>query len=199
MGKKYSQQGTAAALLASEKKNYAFCLKNHAHEKCGGVVDLKTRKNIARKYGRRFLCLFKGHRASNCNNKVRCKNCNGSHHITLREEMMYDEKTEETDNELKQVNANVQVTSPSSNMHVGTGGLVALQTARGILRGEGKVKVRVLFDGGSHRSFVTSKVASLTNSKDLRRELLGINTFGQKCTNAEQREVVELNFQSIDG
>ena len=83
MGKKYSQQGTAAALLASEKKNCAFCSKNHAHEKCNEVVDPKTRKNIARKYGRCFLCLFKSHRASNCNNKVRCKNCNGSHHITL--------------------------------------------------------------------------------------------------------------------
>ena len=58
-GKKYGHQGSAAALLASEKKNYAFCLKNHAHEKCDGVVDRKTRKNIARKYGRCFLCLFK--------------------------------------------------------------------------------------------------------------------------------------------
>ena len=59
--------------------------------------------------------------------------------------------------------------------------------------------MRVLFDGGSHRSFVTSKAATLANSKGLRRELLGINTFGQKCTNAEQREVVELNLESIDG
>ena len=139
MGKKYSQQATAtaAALLASEKKNCAFCLKNHAHEKCDGVVDPKNRKNIARKYGRCFPCLFKGHRASNCNNKIRCKNCNGSHHIALceanlKDDKMHDEKTKETDNELKQVNANVQITSYSSNMHVGTGGLVALQIARGI-------------------------------------------------------------------
>ena len=141
MGKKYGQQATAAALLVSEKKNCAFCLKNHAHEKCDGVVDPKTRKNIARKYGRCFLCLFKGHRASNCSNKVRCRNCNGSNHIALceanfKDDKMHDEKTKETD-VLKQVNANVQVTSPSSNMHVGTGVLVALQTARGILRGEG--------------------------------------------------------------
>ena len=133
------------------------------------MVNPKTGKNIARQYGRYFLCLFKGHRASNCNNKVRCKNCNGSHHIALceanlKDEKMHDRKTKETDNELKQVNANVQVASPSSNMHVGTGRLVALQTARGILRGEGKVKVRVLFDGGSHRSFVTSKAASLAIS-----------------------------------
>ena len=47
--------------------------------------------------------------------------------------------------------------------------------------------MRVLFDGGSHRSFVTLKAASLASPRGLRRELLGINTFGQKCTNAEQR------------
>ena len=42
-------------------------------------------------------------------------------------------------------------------------------------------------------------MASLANFKGLGRELLGINTFGQKCTNAEQREVVELNLECIDG
>ena len=203
-GKRYGQQGPAAALLANEKKNCAFCLKNHAHEKCDGVVDPKTRKNIARKYGRCFICLFKGHRASNCSVKSKCENCNGSHHIALceassKDDKMHAEKTTETDNEPKQVNTNVHITSSNSNLHVGGGGLVALQTARGVLRGQGEVKVRVLFDGGSHRSFVTSKTASLANSKGVRRELLGINTFGQKCTNAEQREVVELNLESADG
>ena len=104
-GKKYGLQGSAAALLASEKKNCAlsFCLKNHAHEKCDAEVDPKTRKNIARKYGRCFLCLFKGHRASNYSVKAKCKNCNGSHHIALYEtsskddNKMHDEKVTETE------------------------------------------------------------------------------------------------------
>ena len=194
-GKKYGHQGFSAALLASEKKNCAFCLKNHAHEKCEGVVDPKIHKNIARKYCRCFLCLFKGHRASNCSVKAKCKNCNSSHHIALCEASLKDDKTHagkktETDNESKQVDTNV---------HVGTGSLVALQTARGVLRSHRKVKVRVLFDGGSHRSFVTSKAASLASPKGLRRELLGINTLGQKCTNAEQREVVALNLEPVNG
>lgn len=42
--------------------------------------------------------------------------------------------------------------------------------------------------------------ANLPNFKGLRRELLlGINTLGQKCTNAEQREVVEPNLESVNG
>ena len=147
---------------------------------------------------------FKGHRASNCSVKAKCKNCNGSHHIALCKASLKDDKTQaekktETDNESKQVNTNVHVTSPNSNLHVGTGSQVALQTARGVLKGHREVKVRVLFDWGSHRFFVTSKAASLASPKGLRRELLGINTFGQKCTNPEQREVVELNLESVNG
>ncbi|XP_028409311.1 uncharacterized protein LOC114531911 [Dendronephthya gigantea] len=96
-------------------------------------------------------------------------------------------------------NTNVHVTTPNSNLHAGTGSLVALQTARGVLRGERVVKVRVLFDAGSHRSFVTSKAAGLANPRGIRRELLGINTFGQKCVKAEHREVVELKLEPLNG
>ena len=84
-------------------------------------------------------------------------------------------------------------------MHVGTGSLVALQTARSILRGGREARVRVLVDTGSHRSFVTSKVANLVKPKAIRWELLSIDTFGQKCVNAEQREVVELKLESNNG
>ena len=84
-------------------------------------------------------------------------------------------------------------------MHVRTGSLVALQTARGILWGERGARVRVLFDTGSHRSFVTSKAGNLVKPKGIRWELLGIDMFGQKCVNAEQREVVELKLESTNG
>ena len=139
-------------------------------------------------------------------NTYRCNVCNGAHHVALCDASPKKDdkrdKTVETDEESKQVlvnNTNVHVTSSSSNLHAGTGGLVALQTARGVLRGERVAKVRVLFDAGSHRSFVASKAASLVNPKGLRRELLGINTFGQKCTNAEHREVVELKLELVNG
>ena len=39
----------------------------------------------------------------------------------------------------------------------------------------------------------------LVKPKGIRWELLGIDTFGQKCVNAEQREVVELKLGSTNG
>ena len=205
-GKRLGKYSSAAALLANgDTKVCAFWLKNHPHEDCTGVTDPKTRKNVARKYGRCFICLSKGHRASNCRNKSKCSVCNGLHHVALcdkdREVESKEERPACPENEpnLANVNTSVQVTSPNSNMHVGTGSLVALQTARGILRGEREARIRVLFDTGSHRCFVTSKAAKLVKPKGIRWELLGIDTFGQKCVNAEQREVVELKLESTNG
>ncbi|XP_028413911.1 uncharacterized protein LOC114536757 [Dendronephthya gigantea] len=190
---------TAAALLAGqEKKSCAFCLKNHAHEECDGVKDPKTRKTLALKYGRCFQCLIKGHRASNCSSKIKCRKCDRMHHVALCDASLKDEETCKNE-EIPSTKVNNNVASPCNNLLAGTGGLVALQTARGVLRGERVAKVRVLFDGGSHRSFVTSHAASLVNPRGLRREFLGINTFGQKCTKAEQREVVELKLQPVNG
>ncbi|XP_028412500.1 uncharacterized protein LOC114535337 [Dendronephthya gigantea] len=146
-----------------------------------------------------------GHRASSCKVENKCSVCDGAHHVALCEmspksEGKHDEIPKPND-ECKNVpnNTNVHVTTPNSNLHAGTGSLVALQTARGVLRGERVVKVRVLFDAGSHRSFVTSKAAGLANPRGIRRELLGINTFGQKCVKAEHREVVELKLEPLNG
>ena len=77
---------TAATLLANEKrKNCAFCLKQHAHEDCPGVRDPKTRKTLARKFGRCFKCLDKGHRA---NNHVAL--CDNENKETMHEEISKD-------------------------------------------------------------------------------------------------------------
>ncbi len=109
------------------------------------------------KYGRCFLCLVKGHRASNCSSKIKCRNCDRAHHVALCDAIQKDEKTDKNEHEIHIVkNITSNVASPCNNLLAGTGGLVALQTARGVLKGKREAKVRVLFDAGSHRSFVTS-------------------------------------------
>ena len=76
-------------------------------------------------------------------------------------------------------NVSSNVACPCNNLLVGSGGLVALKTARGVLRGKGEAKV--------------------VDPKGLRREFLGIDTFDQRYTKAEQREVVELEFKPANG
>ena len=60
--------------------------------------------------------------------------------------------------------------SPST-LHVGSGGRVALQTARAVIRGEADpYRVSVLFDAGSHRSFITSKAAQRSQLPVIRQD-----------------------------
>lgn len=51
------------------------------------------------------------------------------------------------------------VNSPSSLL-VGTESRIALQTAQALIKGNVPGRVRVLFDSGCHKSFVTPKAAN---------------------------------------
>jgi hypothetical protein len=78
-------------------------------------------------------------------------------------------------------------------------GKVTLQTAQAMLVGQKSGRVRVLFDSGSQRSFVTVKTARALGCTVLRREVLRVGTFGQTALNLEMREVVRLDLKSLYG
>ena len=69
------------------------------------------------------------------------------------------------------------------------GGRVALQTAQAIVLGEHERRVRLLFDSGSHRSFVTEKAVQLARLSVIRREYLKLSTFGQ---NSKEMGLVDI-------
>ena len=60
-------------------------------------------------------------------------------------------------------------------------------------------RVRVLFDAGSHRSFITSKAAHRAQLASIRQEWLRISTFGQRSKDMCLRDVVEVKVSPTDG
>ncbi|XP_068678457.1 uncharacterized protein [Montipora foliosa] len=58
-------------------------------------------------------------------------------------------------------------------------------------------KVRVLFDAGSHRSFVTVRVAQYAQLSVIRREWLGISAFGQTSGDMQLRDVVHMEIARL--
>ena len=93
--------------------------------------------------------------------------------------------------------ANSITTSPST-LHVGAGGQVALQTARAVIKGEREpLQVRVLFDEGSHRSFITSEAAQRAQLAVIRQDWAGISTFGQRSRDTRLRDVVEIKVSPV--
>jgi len=196
------QAASGSALFTKTfKDGCAFCLGDHLHEDCKTVTDKGKRKSLVRRYARCFICLRKGHRAPDCQDAVRCKNCNGDHHYAIC-----------TANEIKgatslerggQNNSSIFGTGQGSSvgMLVGTGTKIALQTAQAVVKGsEGKSsKVRVIFDSGSHKSFIAARAVEYNSIPIARKEWLNLSTFGDTTRKGGLRDVVVVNVSSIGG
>ncbi|XP_028404089.1 uncharacterized protein LOC114526762 [Dendronephthya gigantea] len=194
---------TQAFLTKGGMANCAFCLGQQRHEDCKKVKTLENRKQIIRKYSRCFKCLNKGHIARNCSIRVKCSACKKEHHTALCDAENNPEglEVEGEEGNLSPTNGTgtiaTLVVSPKNKVKSGCS--VALQTAQAMLVGQKTARVRVLFDSGSQRSFVTTKRARELGCKMLRRESLSVGTFGQRALKSEVREVVQLDLKSVRG
>ena len=154
---------TSSALFAAKGQDprCAFCLGTQPPEECKKVTNIEERKKLLLKFGRCFKCINKGHRVRDCKATVKCKNCKGSQNTCL-----CDARPQKP---LEGGNSQPVVSSPSSLL-VGTESRIALQTAQALIKGSVQGRVRVLFDSGSHKSFVTAKAASNYGLEIVRKE-----------------------------
>ena len=165
------------------------------------MTGRKERLELLRKFSRCFNCINKGHLSRDCRARHNCNACGGSHHVSICEKSCEERKVEKegekTNGEKKDEGKDsVHV----SNLHVGTKCRVALQTAQGILKGlERDKKVRVLFDSGSQKSFVTSKAMNAAKLHVVRNEWLEVSTFGGVSGEGKMREVVDFELGSVKG
>ena len=79
-------------------------------------------------------------------------------------------------------------------------GRVALQTAQAVIKGDKRdLRVRVLFDAGSHRSFITSKAVQSAGLPEKRKEWIEICTFGQRTKDTGLKGVHDLHVFPFQG
>ena len=208
--------GTASSLFTQEPvgKRCAFCYENHSAEDCVNVKGPNERKNLLSRYARCFLCLSKGHRVFQCRCKVNCKYCKGKHHFLICTSRQCKPSGAVRSNasaskEVQQPQASTgeHPLNPSAEAWVGSTGSfcptsgerVALQTALARVEGNEKCKVRVLYDSGSQKTFISAKVVNKLGLKPLREEELGIKTFGRNEPEVKKRAVYELSLGSLNG
>ncbi|CAB4030686.1 E3 ubiquitin- ligase DZIP3, partial [Paramuricea clavata] len=181
--------GSAAALFTRQGHgNYgrikcAYCLGEHSHENCKKITDINERKQLIRKYGRCFICLKKGHISKNCSSNVNCNACGKRHHRSVCE------------------GTGVPTDHVQSNHSIlGSQSRVALQTAQALVKGvKGSPRVRVLFDTGSHKSFVSRKVVKAAGVPAKRKEWIEIKSFGQEKAEGKLHDVFELEVLPVTG
>ena len=201
-----SGPSTASALMTTgNQRKCIFCGKEHAPEDCS-ERDPEERKNILKKQFRCFICLKGNHRSFECKSKVRCKGCKGRHNVAICTNRSNSVVTPNpsavpASEDFRQANAALKL-NPNAAAYVGSacsGGKVALQTAVANVNGIKDGRVRVLFDSGSHRSFVTAAAVEKLGLRPVRRENLSIKAFGSIEAENRMREVVEFYLVPVVG
>ena len=74
---------------------------------------------------------------------------------------------------------------------------MALQTALARVEGKEKSKVRVLYDSGSQKTFISAKVVNKLVLMPLKEEMLAIIKFGESEPEVKKREVYEMIFAPL--
>ena len=181
---------TSSALFTAKGQDQrcAFCLGIHPPEECKKVTSTEERKKLLLKFGRSFKCINKGHRTSDGKVIVKCKNCKGPHNTCL-----CDGRSQKVSNG---DNSQPLVSRPSSLLE-GTESKISLQTTQALIAGSVQGRVRVLFDSGSQRSFVTAKAARNHVLGIVRKEWAAINTFGQVVKESGLMEVVQFDIMPL--
>ena len=201
---------TARSFMANDGQGFtircAFCGESHYSASCMKVIDPDGRKDILRKTNRCFNCLRVGHRLSNCQSTKICRHCKGRHHQSI-----CNNRKPPTPEDTNMINANGKDNNPTMEVNVSTTSTtttvkdkatILLQTARTVVtnsEGTKSAKVRILFDSGSQRSYVSNSLKSRLNLKPIKHETLNLNTFGNNKFRKHNCDLVELYLQDKNG
>ena len=185
---------TASALFTPEgKQKCVYCTGDHKPNECTNHTDPEDRKSILKKCFRCFICLKANHRSFECRSKLRCPQCKAKHHVSICSSMPFKQENKD---------APANKLSPNAPAWVGSmcsGDSVALQTALAKVNDKKGCNVRVLFDSGSHRSFISAKAVENLGLRPVRRENLSIKAFGCRETDDSMRDVVEFYLLPLMG
>ena len=150
---------TSSFVTGHDNVSCVYCLGQHTSSKCTKITSVKARRVLLRKFARCFVCLKKGHVSKNCDSKYKCNKCSSRHHILI------------CDNLKKKTALNVSTNKNSILLQTA---IAQVSTVESISSG----LVRILFDTGSQRSYVTNNTCTRLNLPIIRKEKLVIQTFG---------------------
>ena len=163
------------------------------------MKDPEARQKILSQSGRCFICLRKGHQARSCTNTRGCRHCQRKHHQSICPQPQ--KKPPQDSQESAQVpetpNDSTEAGNPTITATRLSKGTVLFQTARAVATGNGKsAPVRVLFDPGSQRSYVSNVVLQRLDIKPVKKEVLHLNTFGENHFKRQNCGVYKLSLEN---
>ena len=211
----YARQShaTTAALYSDTAGNSrsfritcAFCANEHYSRNCEVVTDHNARREILRKKGKCYICLRSGHLARDCRSQIYCYKCKGRHHTTICDSYSKQSDKKEVTPQPKSHNqtaSKVQAeTQTTTNLHVSSQNSILLQTAPAKVSSPGEERksenIRVIFDSGSQKTYVSQRVKESLSLKVIGKDRLLIKVFGDERPRVKEAEIVQIALKSVD-
>jgi len=194
---------SASALVSNDYKvRCAYCEGSHYSASCDKVRAVTERKDILTKAGKCFNCLRTNHKVKDCRSTRTCRFCNRRHHQSIctqqpdtqsSQEVKRTQQPTSTDEIRKDTTANCSTVCNEKTILLQTAQAIASNPVSGQYR-----SVRILFDSGSQRSYITEELSQQLRLKPDHRERLQLNTFGDTHHKVRGCNVVNLDVLKID-
>ena len=179
-----------------------YCSGQHYSASCDKVKFAKGRKDILIKSGRCFNCLKPNHKTRDCRSQRTCRICHQRHHQSICDNLFVEPKPFVPPPTIPPTNTTVDhnnlVSSSTTNV-VEDRKMVLPQTVQAIAGNESiqrETRVRVLFDSGSQRSYVTEDLCHSLGLTPVRAEKLRLNTSGDTRFKPRQCKLYKLYLRN---
>ena len=164
-----------------EKLRCCYCQQSHDSGECDTVKDVGARLQSLKTSGRCFNCLMKGHLVRTCRARSQCQLCKQRHHPSICDKQ--GTFTRKSPTQAENTTVTVSTLNPDTIPYVPTSGkAVLLQTAQAVIYNPRNlkrcVKLRMLLDGGSQRSYMTERAVKKLNLTPDGEHQLSIAAFG---------------------
>jgi hypothetical protein len=195
---RWREQPPTAAALLTNTSNCCYCSGTHIADECIKMSKIEERKQFLRNSGRCFVCLKQGHLSRMCKSSIRCKRCHGRHHTSICFKGASNEGNEKQPDGLNPDAPPVRSPTLLTEVNVP----ILLQTAQALLYSPDRsqhMTVKIIFDNGSQRSYITEQARKKLSLRTLGRKELFISTFAASTSHKRTCELVKAILETKKG
>ena len=217
----YQRQPKQGNQREQRPKSCSYCNGNHPAIRCDKVATVAERREFLHRHKRCFNCLGVNHIKPQCFSKNRCLKCKKKHHTsicnepqqqTTKREAAKPEQTTKREaakpehqqkNEPEPLpknppaNANKEHVGVAHALNPNTQILMQSAIAQVSKHPNGHYhQARLLFDTGSHRTFIPENMRIKLNLEPVYKESLHVTTFGSNQSKKTNYDVVTFNLLS---
>ena len=208
-------KSTGQSLISNDSSSYKssfndrtnrkcrFCRQDHWSDQCQTFPTIEARKKQLKDSC--FNCLRPGHKTRMCKHARACYYCQQVqiHHRSLCPKRFKQSNHFENSNPAIESTSRVEDNGEMiEESLLASGEQTLMQTAMTNVSdasNEKKIPVRVFFDTGSHRSYMTEALARRLNVRSNRKQTLTVFTFGSKEAKEIQTPVASVKLQTSEG